>query len=260
MSWLGDNLGTVGGAVGGGLAFGALGAIGGGLIGNSLIDQPKQQAQQNVEMGQQLMANAPRPGAISYNPTYNPSTMSTLSMANPNTQGLDAFRTNALRTGPSNAANMQMNQQQMMQTQGRNQAARDVAGSSATARSQLAMRGGLTGGASERVAKSGKSNLLNADQNLQTSKMNNAANIGIQDENSRVNQLAMLPGMENQALQLPLQAKEFDVGNQMQSNQGQNAFNLGQYQAQMKAFENAQQANAMLNSNNSGGFLSGIFG
>ena len=275
--------GTIGGGLAGGAFLGGpVGMVGGGLLGNAtqnglqngggplegagqmlgpldIFGWDKSGERANAALGNQFMANSPRPRNIQYQNSYTPG-MQMEGQFNPNTQGLNAFRTEALRTGPSRGAQLQMGQQNLMQTQGRNQAARDVAGATAGSRSQLAMRGGLTGGASERLAKQGKKDLFNMQQNLQAQKMGNAATIGIADEQSRMGQLAQLPGMENQALQPGMQSKMFDVTNQMKNNMGRNAFDMQQYEAQMKAFENAQQANAMLNSGKKGGFLGGLFG
>lgn len=203
--------------------------------------------------------------APDYTIGYNPYTQSTaqplqqqLDGINLNTQGLEKFRGEALRTGPSEWSKLATGQQNQEELNAREKATRDSRGASAGAMSDLAMRGGLTSGARERVAKSGSRNLMDMQQDVARQGSQNRLQIGVNDEQNRIQQLGMLPGMENQALepglqkaQMSTQANQFDVSQGQQEATNRNIFTSNAYNQQMKAWAANQTANATANSGGS---------
>lgn len=206
-----------------------------------------------------------------FNPLYNPDgtakagtamspdVQAMMDKINPNTQGLDKFRQEALRTGPSAWASLATQQQQGEESNARDRAGSEAAGQTAQAKASLAQSGGLTSGAAERVAAGGARNYLDMSQQIGQAGNNNRLQIGMNDEQNRMTELGQLPGMENQALQpafqkaqLIGQAKQFDVGNQTANASSQNAFNMGNYTEQMNAWGANKQADATQNAGKHG--------
>jgi hypothetical protein len=158
-------------------------------------------------------------------------------MAMPNQQGLDKYRQEAMRTGPSPWANLMANKSLTEEGFAKDAAAKDAAGRGADARSLLSMRGGLSSGASERIDRGSARNALDMSQQAGQQGIQNRQQIGINDEQNRVSQLGSLPGMENQGVQV-----------QNQNIAGQNAFNMNAYKTQMDAWGANKQAQATQNS------------
>jgi len=110
--------------------------------------------------------------------------------------GLKELQTRATEKGPSTWAKMAMENQQLDEQNMLNQANQAQAGQMAGARSGLAMRGGLRGGAAERLAASGQENALLGGQGIRNQGMQGRIGIGMQDENNKLNLLSQLPGAE----------------------------------------------------------------
>jgi hypothetical protein len=199
-----------------------------------------------------------KPGDIQYSPGYDPKTMGMmpelqmkLDALNMDKRGLDKFRLEALRQGPSAWAKLARKDQALQAMDARERGAEAARGQSAQAMDDLASRGGLTSGARERIATEGAKNYLNMGQNVARQQNQNNLQIGMNDEQNRITQLSQLPGMEVQAmqpdfqkLQLWGQGRQFDVGNQINENKSKNAFDMGQYEQKMKAWAADRQAQA----------------
>lgn len=198
----------------------------------------------NSAQAAQYAANSPRPAPIAWNPIYNPSMADTAAL---DPSGLNAFKKDAMRTGPSTWANRSTAQQDTLAKNALDMGAKSVAGQGATARSQLAQRGGLSGGAAERVATEGQNNYMNMAQGVNQQKTTNVQQIGMNDEQNRMQELGMLPGMQLGAANFASGVQQFNTGAQMANNQSMNQFNLGQYQAQMAAYGAGQTAQATQN-------------
>ncbi len=132
--------------------------------------------------------------------------------------GLNAFRGSAMRQGASPWADMATAKSYVDQAGSQDSLRHTAMSDTATAQGNLAMRGGLRSGAAERVQTGGNRDAMNGQVELAKTGMSNRAQIGINDEQNRVTQLGMLPGMD-------LQASGFG---QKESN-NQNEYNLGQY-------------------------------
>lgn len=133
----------------------------------------------------------------------------------------------------------------------RERAKREAKGTRAEAEAQLALRGGLSAGARERLESSGARNLLAMSQDVSRQGNLNRMQIGINDEQNRIAQLGQLPGMEALALQSNLQregmytqARQTDINRAIAENQNRNAYNQSLYQQQMQAWAAQRQARA----------------
>lgn len=163
------------------------------------------------------------------------------------TRGLDAFRERALNTGESAWARM-ARQQQEMQRQGSLEAAdAQTAGASAQARSSLASRGGLSGGAQLALARSGMRDLMNSKQGINRQAMTNDMNIGIEDEKQRLAALQALPGMENQAFATQLDQDKYNMQNTLQQITDKRNFELDAWKQKMQVLASNRQAEATEN-------------
>lgn len=160
---------------------------------------------------------------------------------------LDKFQGEAMRTGPSAWANLAQGQQDKFQTDAQSRAASTAAGSAAGARSQLAMRGGLDSGARERVAQNQGRDYMNMTQNVANTRANNGMQIGMNDEQNRIQQLGMMPQMVNQANEGNFRKAQMDFN----ANTVQNAFNMQKYHEQMAGYGAQQSSNATANSGGS---------
>jgi len=193
-----------------------------------------------------------QPAALDYTSVYDPATMAMLpefekKMA-ASEGGFNQFRQEALRKGPSSWANLAKTKLAMDALEEREKGARTVAAGKAEAMNELAMRGGLSSGARERLAESGAKNLLDMTQNVNRQGKSNALNIGIQDEQNRIQQLSALPGVENQRVSAWQNVRSQDLGNLLKENENRNQFNQNKYNQQMSAWAAGKQAEATANS------------
>lgn len=160
---------------------------------------------------------------------------------------LQKFQNEAMRTGPSAWSNLAQGQQDKYQTDAQSKAASTAAGSAAESRDQLAMRGGLDSGARERIGRNQSRDYMNMTQNAADTRANNGMQIGMNDEQNRIQQLGMMPQMVNQANQGNFQKAGLDFN----ANTTENAFNMQKYHEQMAGYGANQSANATQNSGGS---------
>lgn len=116
-------------------------------------------------------------------------------------RGLEAFRNRALDQGPSAWNKMQKERMALQEQDALDAAAQSSAGAQANAMSQLAMRGGISGGAGLRAAKMAAQEQAKALQGVRRQGMQDRLGIDVQDEQMRMQALSQLPGMELQAIQ-----------------------------------------------------------
>lgn len=211
--------------------------------------------------GQSYIDANPRPNDPTWNPIWDENVMAMgpeldtkLAGTTLDTRGLDKFRSEALREGPSNWAMRAHSAQGLEADLARDRGAREVAGQTATGRAALAMRGGLGGGAAERLASDAGRNYLDMSQDVSATQARNNAQIDMNDEQTRIQQLGMLPGMDLAAGNFDLdkvklwgQGKQFDVTNMMKNKESQNQFTQNAYNQKMQAWAAAQQASATEN-------------
>lgn len=183
------------------------------------------------------------------NPNYN------LSAGNPIVQdkrALEALRTRALTEGPSTWAQLMNQKQALEEAQGRSDIGAQAGTQAAQARSQLAQKGGLTGGSAERIAASSAKNAMNLRQQLAGQGALTRANTALQDEQQRLDLLKSLPGMELQAIEpefknraAQMQAQQFNIEQALKDKYSQDQYNMMKYQNDMQAWAAANQANAI---------------
>jgi hypothetical protein len=208
----------------------------------------------------------PYPGAMpstpGYSPVYDPSTMASLpgtedrlNTINPNRKGLEKFREEATRSRPSVWARLSKEKNFSEEAGARDRNRAVGRNAVAQAESDLAMRGGLSSGARERIARKGATDVLAMDQDVSRQANTNEMQIDINDEQNRISQLSMLPGMENQAYQLDLSefdrwnaAKNADIQRLADENARRNAFNMKLYETEMEKYAADRQAHATENS------------
>lgn len=193
-----------------------------------------------------------------YNSPYDEKTMSMggelqrrLDGNNLDKEGMNKFKDEAFRVGPSKYAKLAGGQQDMMAVDARNRVNRSAAGSAAQARTQLAMRGGLGGGAAERIATGSARNVMDLSQNVSRQNAENHGQIAMNDEQNRIQQLGMVPGMDLNAANFDLsktkmwgEGFQYDTTNKINANKYLNDWNMDKYKQQGAQWAAGQQANA----------------
>lgn len=160
-------------------------------------------------------------------------------------QALDALQAKALNEGPSKWAQLAGQQAQTQADQNKSLAASQSQGAIADAASSLARKGGLTSGASERLAMGGANAAMGAQQNVGAQLSDQNQNIGIQDELQKQQALAMLPGMQQQASQYNLGLEQYNKGKPID-------LAMQDYQQQMQAYAAKKAGLASLGSGKKG--------
>lgn len=202
-----------------------------------------------------------QPGQPGYTAGYDPNSMSfadeldaRLNGINPDMRGMNAFREEALRKGSSAWGGMMRDKQFAEEGAARDRARTEGRSGRAQAEADLASRGGLSAGAKERIARKGGTDILAMGQDVSRQGNLNRMQIGIQDEQNRIGNLAQLPGMENQIYQGALQkegmwdqAKQLDTNRLIAENQNRNQYNQNLYNQQMQAWAADRQAYATEN-------------
>ena len=209
------------------------------------------------------------PGAAApYNPLYDPSTMdltqgvdqmnSQINL-NPLDMSVSNFADLADRNGPSAWATAAGQQQNALAENQMEQGATQTNAQTAQALDNLGSSGGITSGARERAAEGGATNYMNMSQNIGRQNTLNQMQIGVNDQQNKMQEMGMLPGMEAQALQPEFQeanawenANQADVANQIASTNAENAYNQNTYNQQMQSRGAYQQANATAHSGKKG--------
>lgn len=207
-------------------------------------------------------------------------TPTTTNAAGPDQTALSTMRNIATSTGDSPWATMQKKgiEQSRMQQQG--QADQAAMGNAATARSDLAMHGGLESGAGERIAENQQRSLDATKQGINTGAMNANTNVGISDAGNKMNMLGQTAGLDLSNANFGLGQAQFNVGqmnNAAAANAGAinsanaynvnannaaesmnigntiagtnagNDYNLGMFQTKMQGYGSAKSADAIQN-------------
>lgn len=160
-------------------------------------------------------------------------------------QGLSAFRQEALRTGPSAWADLAKRRLGTEQEDARQSLVQSSAGQTGTAMSRLAMGGGLTAGARERLASQGAQNTFAQSQALNRDFGQQRLGVDIADEQNRLNMLGQLPGLEYQTQISPWLALANRENEQLEDrSRARNEFNLGRFNTQMGAYGALKTAQA----------------
>jgi len=156
-----------------------------------------------------------------------------------------AMQDKGLTEGDTRAAGLAREQQGLMSAQAMDRNARQNAGAQTGARGSLAMRGGLTGGAAERMASGGAQGLMRAQQmqNMQDQQANLQISAG--DEAMKNKMLGQTGGAEQMI-------GGRNVGRLQQDITNQNKQKFGIYKEDMQAFGAEKTAQAQQQANSGG--------
>lgn len=188
------------------------------------------------------------PQQPNFNPLFDMSSVQNQLNAIPtDMSGINKYRSEALRTGPSTWANLSKVSNAAQEANQKEAAIRQSASQTAGAEDAIASSGGLSSGARERAQEGGAKNAMDMNQDLTRQGNLNDMQIGINDETNRIQQLGALPGMENTAMQPLFQKASILTNAQQAQNQALNSWNENAYNQQMQAWASNKQANATAN-------------
>ncbi len=186
-----------------------------------------------------------------------------------NQDALNAIKSRAMSQGDSPWLKMEMQRQALDNMARGDRLGAQNLSQQAQAQSQLAMNGGLSSGARERLAMQGARDLSAARQGLGRDAQMNSLNARLADDQTKMGLLSQVPGMDlgfaNQRAGLEqfnlgqLQdtdkfntsmaqdTNKFNMQNQIGGVQGENQFNAYKYGEAMKGFGAAKQGDAIAN-------------
>lgn len=162
-----------------------------------------------------------------------------------NTGALDVLNQKATATGDSPWLKMQLQKQRMEQRQAMGKAGAQTNAATATARANLATKGGLSGGAAERLARGGAADLNAARQGIGATGATNRMNLGIQDETTKNQLLGQAVGANANQNAQNIGMAQFNATNTLAENNANNAYAMQKYQEQMKGYGANKTANAL---------------
>lgn len=160
------------------------------------------------------------------------------------TQALDKIQSQALSSGPSTWAQLQNQNIGTQAGLAKSNAASQSQGATADAMSHLAMKGGLSSGAQERVGQSGIAQNLAAQQGIGAQSDQALQNVALNDEQMKQSALASLPGMQMAKEQYGQNLNQANIGNVLSQNQQEQMAKMAEYQAQMQAYGAQKSAQA----------------
>lgn len=196
----------------------------------------------------------PQPSRPEFYVAYDPKTMSLAEYLNSkyDPSGLAKFKGEAMRSGPSTWAGLAKQSNLANVANEKETSARSANAATAQAMDVIAARGGLSSGARERAATEGAKNALAMGQDISRQGDLNNLQIGMNDESNRIQQLSMLPGMQQSEAGMYTQAKGGDISNQIAEINRRNQYNQNVYNQQMQGWAANQQANATMAAGNGG--------
>jgi hypothetical protein len=239
----GTTIGRVIGATTGGIAGGPVGAavgqnigrmIGGGMPGITAM------------MKGNIMGKTKGPNAVPQGADGRPVLADWSKMNQEEIRGTDLFRPTllderAMSTGLAAVSPweaMARQKQQAEQDMQLNQAMGQAQGALAGSRASLAMRGGLRGGAAERLAMAGNESLLNTAQGVRGAGAIERGKIGLQGA-----EMARQIAGQNVAAQTAGQGANIQAA--LNELMAKRAYDLGKYQEEMKGFAAGKTAEAL---------------
>lgn len=169
-----------------------------------------------------------------------------------NNQPMNQYSKEAMGQGPSAWARLASGQAANQALQGKEQARKTAMGEAADATANLAMKGGLGGGARENIQKQVADKGVDMAQQAQDTGARNLASIAMDDARQHTAMLGNAANMEAARGKDLVGVMGQDVDRRQLENSKQNAFNLGRYQSQMAAWGAGKQADATANSGKHG--------
>jgi len=162
--------------------------------------------------------------------------------------GFDKLRDFATGTGPSEYAMAAKEKLGLEEANQREAAIRQGQSATAQAQSQLAMRGGLTSGARERIAAGGARNILDARQRVSNQAMLGRADIDMQDAATRQDALSKFVGFGAELGQFNLgqksDADRFNIQTQLGEVSARRGFELDKYKEEVNKYAAEKKADA----------------
>jgi hypothetical protein len=174
-------------------------------------------------------------------------------------QGFQELKKRALTAGPSAWGQMMTDKQRMEEAQQKDAAARQAMAGAAQARSALAMKGGLSSGAGERLAAGGARDLMLQRQGVASQGQMARQGINLEDEAQRMKLLPQVSEAEAKLSQynLGLQntAADTNILRALEEKRAKDSQDLAVYQEQIKkwAAERTAQATERAPSGGGGG-------
>lgn len=173
---------------------------------------------------------------------------------NADSQAQDAMRSRSLSGENNPWMQMQLQKQGIGETSARDQAAQQALSGAATARSQMAMHGGLSGGAGERAAMNASRDMNAARQSIGRQGQLDRMGLGIANDQTNMGLLGNVAGLDitrgNAALDASkfnsnqaLNANQFDVNSALEAGKANQSANLNANQYNTTAGMNTNQFN-----------------
>lgn len=213
-------------------------------IGTTGIGLPGDSKDKKAAAGRYNGPTREQPGYPGYESTLDPSTgmlKGNLNIRGTKNEGMDSVRETALaRPGSSPWERMQLERQQIGQSTQRGAMDQQMASQTAGAQSSLAMRGGLSSGASERLAGLGAQNAMTERQNINRQGEVDRLGISTAAEGQRLGAANNLASMEHGR-------SVFDITNANTEHQNAEAAKLAAYQERMKGWSAEQMAQGYAN-------------
>lgn len=166
---------------------------------------------------------------------------------------VQALRDRALGTGPSAWQTAALQQQGLNEQGAKNAAQQQGAAGLANARSGLASRGGLSGGAAERLAGQASRDQMAALQNVGFKGAQDRANIGLQDQQMKNEFLTTLPGQEQNLALGNIGVANTNIQRALADKAAKNTADMDAYKEQLAAYGGRQQGQAIRQSSGNGG-------
>lgn len=163
----------------------------------------------------------------------------------------DAIRSRAMTEGDSPWAKMMLEKQALEQATSRDNMVQSGASQSAQARNQMAMRGGVTGGASERLAKSNLRSQMMEQNKLARQGSMDQMGIRIQDDQTKQGLLKDTVGYDFQNADLGLKNRQYstdvnktNITAALADIEAKRGFDMEQYKSKMSAWGAGKTADA----------------
>jgi hypothetical protein len=195
--------------------------------------------------------------AAAYDPSMamSPGVEQALAKINLDMSGVNALEQEATRGGPSAWGLSAMRKAGIQEQDARERAKQEAISSGEAAKTSLAMRGGLSSGAGERLANQVAQQTIEGSQDAGRQGDLNRISLQMGDEQNRLSALSQLPGAQQNVAQFGLTktaastaAKEADQANLLNEALRKQGFKQGKYQEQMQSWAAGKQAKAIQDS------------
>lgn len=172
-------------------------------------------------------------------------------------QGYQAVKNEALRTGPSAWMNLAMQKQADEEASANDKAVQNARQGEVNARSTLAMRGGLSSGARERLAQNAGNQAMYAKQDVGNQGRIARSALGLQDEQNRMGFLKDFSKAEGDLSTFnatnTAKTQEFNILKGIEDKRAKDSHNLEVYKEQMEKWAANKQADATQAAGGGGG-------